>query len=42
VRLLSDGGASQDAYALVEVPGVLLPMIVPTSCLEAVLEDAID
>ena len=36
VILLSDSGESQAAYALVEVKGVLLPLIVPASCLEAV------
>jgi len=40
ITLLSDGGDSHAAYALVEVPGILLPMIVPADCLE-VVEDRI-
>jgi hypothetical protein len=36
ITLLSDGGENHAAYALVEVPGVLLPVIVPASCLELV------
>ncbi|MCL2646584.1 MAG: hypothetical protein FWD61_06205 [Phycisphaerales bacterium] len=38
IILLSDGGSSHDAYALVEVPGILLPMIVPAASLEVVEE----
>jgi len=38
IVLLSDGGETQSAFAIVEVPGVLVPLIVPTSCLELVNE----
>ena len=38
IILLSDSGESQDAYALVEVQGVLLPLIVPASALELVAD----
>jgi len=38
ITLLCDGGDDQVSYALVEVPGVLLPMIVPAACLELVDE----
>jgi hypothetical protein len=38
IILLSDGGDNQAAFALVEVPGVMLPLIVPASCLEAISE----
>jgi len=41
ITLLSDGNGTQAAYALVEVPGILLPLIVPTACLEVVADERV-
>jgi hypothetical protein len=39
ISFLSDGGDLNCSYAVVEVPGILLPLIVPVSCLEIVVEN---
>jgi hypothetical protein len=40
ISFLSDGGDVQSSYAVVEVPGILMPLIVPASCVETIGEDA--
>ncbi len=36
VTLLSDSGERQPAYAVIEVKGILMPIIVPVGCLQSV------
>lgn len=36
VTLLSDHGEKRSAFAVVEVKGILMPIIVPTSCLQKI------
>jgi hypothetical protein len=38
ISFLSDGGDEQNSYAVVEVPGILMPLIVPASAIETVPE----
>jgi len=38
ISFLSDGGDEQNSYAVVEVPGILMPLIVPASCVETIAE----
>ncbi len=33
ITLLSDSGQQRAAFAVVQVPGVMVPLIVPTACL---------
>jgi hypothetical protein len=40
VSFLSDGGDLNSSYAVVEVSGILMPLIVPVSCLEIVIDNA--
>ena len=39
VTLLSDSGQKRAAFAVVQVPGVMVPLIVPTSCLQLAGDD---
>jgi hypothetical protein len=36
VTLLSDSGDRQPAYAVIEVKGILMPIIVPIGCLRSI------
>jgi hypothetical protein len=38
ISFLSDGGDDQNSYAVVEVPGILMPLIIPASCVETIAE----
>jgi hypothetical protein len=39
ISFMSDGGDAQSSYAVVEVPGILMPLIIPASCIEVVVEN---
>ncbi|MCL2646581.1 MAG: hypothetical protein FWD61_06190 [Phycisphaerales bacterium] len=41
ITLLSDQGTSKSAYAVVEVRGILMPIIVPAGSIKTAAEDAI-
>jgi hypothetical protein len=43
VTLLSDSGERQPAYAVIEVKGILMPIIVPIGCLQSIaaIENAV-
>jgi hypothetical protein len=38
ISFLSDGGNESNSYAVVEVPGILMPLIVPASAIETVAD----
>jgi len=40
ITLLSDHGEQRSAFAVVEVKGILMPLIVPASCLTALVAQA--
>jgi hypothetical protein len=37
ISLLSDQGGHKAAFAVIEVKGILMPLIVPASCIEKLL-----
>jgi len=38
VTLLSDQGDNKSAFAVVEVKGILMPLIVPAACIKVLVE----
>jgi hypothetical protein len=38
ITLLSDHGEQRSAFAVIEVKGILMPLIVPASCIEVLTE----
>ena len=40
ISFLSDGGNESNSYAVVEVPGILMPLIVPANAIETVADES--